>query len=396
MKLVYISNFLNHHIEYLCQEFYALLGKDFAFIETKANSQDSNMFRMGYAYYLANDNTTYPWIRKSYYSSDTFEECTRLAFDSDVVIIGSAEDKWIIPRLKSGKLTFHAHERWYRNRPPVWKYPKAYIGGWIHHRRWKSLYMLCASAFTAWDAWSIGCYKNKTYKWGYFPKMNTYSLERIKESKRNNVPQLLWSGRIVDWKHLEDAIIACDYLNQDGFTFMLTIIGDGPEMDHVRQMVLEKKLQDKICFCGSVKPDQVRQYMEKSNIYLFTSNRKEGWGVVLNEAMNSGCSVVASHEAGSVPYLLKDNVNGLIYESGNIQQLYEKVKYLIQNPEIQMEFGIKAYETIVNEWSPEIAAKRFLELSKQLIENKANPSAFVSGPCSIAQIIHDDWIQGGN
>ena len=45
--------------------------------------------------------------------------------------------------------------------------------------------------------------------------------------------------------------------------------------------------------------------MEKSHIHLFTSNHLEGWGAVVNEAMNSGCAVVANREAGAVPYLIE-------------------------------------------------------------------------------------------
>ena len=49
--------------------------------------------------------------------------------------------------------------------------------------------------------------------------------------------------------------------------------------------------------------------MEKSEIFLFTSDKGEGWGAVLNESMNSACAVVASHAIGSVPFLLKDGEN---------------------------------------------------------------------------------------
>lgn len=51
-----------------------------------------------------------------------------------------------------------------------------------------------------------------------------------------------------------------------------------------------------------MKASEVRSYMEKADIYLFTSDFNEGWGAVLNESMNSGCAVVASHAIGSVPF----------------------------------------------------------------------------------------------
>ena len=50
-----------------------------------------------------------------------------------------------------------------------------------------------------------------------------------------------------------------------------------------------------------------------------TSNQEEGWGVVVNEAMNSGCVVIGSNLAGSVPYLIENGKNGLIYNCGDLQ-----------------------------------------------------------------------------
>ena len=80
-------------------------------------------------------------------------------------------------------------------------------------------------------------------------------------------------------------------------------------------MIREKKLEDCVHMLGAMSPDEVRKHMEQANIFLFTSDRNEGWGAVLNEAMNSGCAVVASHAIGSVPYLIKNGNNGYIYEN---------------------------------------------------------------------------------
>ena len=78
-----------------------------------------------------------------------------------------------------------------------------------------------------------------------------------------------------------------------------------------------------------MKPEQVREYMEKSEIHIFTSDRNEGWGAVLNESMNSACVPVANKAIGSVPYLINDGNNGFMYKDEN--ELYEKVKYLLNN-----------------------------------------------------------------
>ena len=124
--------------------------------------------------------------------------------------------------------------------------------------------------------------------------------------------------------------------------------------------------------------------MERASIYLFTSDRQEGWGAVLNEAMNSGCAIIASHLAGSTPYLIQNGENGMIYHSGDLKALYQSLEILLENPGIQYELGLKAYETIINEWNAEVAAERLLSLSEYILEGKEFNELFRSGPCSKA------------
>lgn len=56
-------------------------------------------------------------------------------------------------------------------------------------------------------------------------------------------------------------------------------------------------------------------------------------GAVLNESMNSGCAVIASDAIGSVPFLIKNGVNGIIYKDGNQKDLSQVLMELLDNPE---------------------------------------------------------------
>ena len=124
---------------------------------------------------------------------------------------------------------------------------------------------------------------------------------------------------------------------------------------------------------GAMKPEQVRAYMEKSEIFLFSSDRNEGWGAVLNESMNSGCAVVASHAIGSVPFLLDNGKNGYIYKNGDMDDMYQKVKSLMDNPGKRREISKNAYTTIANEWNAENAASKLLVLAQALLNGEKSP-----------------------
>ena len=194
-------------------------------------------------------------------------------------------------------------------------------------------------------------------------------------------------------KHPDDAVRLAARLRDAGHAFTLRMAGSGPLEPKLREMIAQNRLEAQVRLLGSLSPEQVRREMERSAIFLFTSDRHEGWGAVLNEAMNSGCAVIASDAAGATPYLVNDGMNGSVYHSGNIQELYEKVRRLLENTTMQYSFGKAAYQTITESWNAEVAAKQFLQLSQALLNGTDASGLFINGPCSPAKPLRENWYQ---
>lgn len=125
--------------------------------------------------------------------------------------------------------------------------------------------------------------------------------------------------------------------------------------------------------------------MEKCQVHIFTSNHLEGWGAVVNEAMNSGCAVVANVQAGAVPYLIRHRENGMIYSGGSYEKMEEAVLFLLKNPKEIERMGENAYETISRLWNAPYAAKELLRMIKELKEGSFTPPG--EGPLSPAGVI---------
>lgn len=386
MKITFFSNFLNHHQLSFCKEMYGYIGEDFKFVATEPVPEER--LNMGYH----DMSTQYPFAINTYSSKKAYEEAVKLGNESDVVIIGSAPKLFIESRLKANKLTFYYSERIFkRGRWKVFS-PRGFVSLIRNHTvyRNKNLYMLCASAYTSADFSLVGAYRNKAYKWGYFPEVKKYDLNELMSlKKQNRFPKLLWVGRFLDLKHPDDAVKLGKRLKDNGCKFDLDIIGTGPMESQLKNMIDSSNLQNQVNLLGSMKPEQVREHMEKANIFLFTSDFNEGWGAVLNESMNSGCGVVASHGIGSVPFLLKNKTNGMIYKNGDINHLYENVKYLLDNEKECYQMGINAYNTLHDSWNAKEAAKRVIKLSKGLLNG--NVPVFKDGPCSIAENISQKY-----
>lgn len=389
MKITIVSNFLNAHTAPLCRALHVQLGDDFAFVETKPRDEvgDAAAYRMGYAYFQTSGEEQPEWVIRGW---EDREKAQRVIFDCDAVLIANASDNWILPRLKAGKLTFRTHERWYRNGLNWYALPRAVMGGWLHHGRFPSLYLLCASAYTAADAARVGCFRGKAFRWGYFPEFREYSRERLTASKAGAVPTVLWAGRMIGLKQPEDAVTACLRLKKAGYCFRLILAGSGPEEEKLQKLSVE--MGGSVLFPGDLTPGQLRTEMEKADIFLFTSHRQEGWGAVLNEAMNSGCAVVASHAAGATPYLVRDGENGLVYPSGDIDGLTQCIRRLLENAPLRCELGWQAYETIRDPWCPEVAAGRLITLCEGLLDGR-KPD-WEDGPGSAAPVLDDEWYSG--
>lgn len=332
-------------------------------------------------------------LARPYTCSASDQEVQKQLSNLDVLIAGSFPERQTKEYGKKAKLFFRYSERILKTGNPLLKYPKRFFHWHACNPPWRKAYMLCASAYTAGDYAKFGLFRGRCYKWGYFPETIRYpSIDDLIDRKAKAT--ILWCGRFLGWKHPDDVIEVARRLHDAGCCFKIEMIGTGEMEQQLKRQASEAGLlETNIRFLGAMSPEAVRRHMESAGICLFTSDRQEGWGAVLNEAMNSGCAVVASDAAGATPYLVNDGVNGSVYHSGNIQELYEKVRRLLENTTMQHSFGKAAYQTITELWNAEVAAKRFLQLSQALLNGTDASGLFANGPCSPAKPLREDWYQ---
>lgn len=368
LKVVFVSNYINHHQIPFCNAMYRQLGGDFLFIQTEPMEQER--VRMGW------QEESLPYVRYFY---EQEEECKRWILESRVVLFGGTDEEgYIVPRLEAGKPVVRYHERLYKT--GQWKAvsPRGLLRKYQDHTKYRrdQVYMLCAGAYVPSDFHLVRAYPGKMYRWGYFPETKHYDVDELlankgfcvpgKAGSEERIPYLLWAARFIDWKHPELPVRMAAALKKKGIRFHMDIIGGGELEEEVIRLVRELDVGDSVSLPGFKRPGEVRACMEKADIYLVTSDRQEGWGAVVNEAMNSGCAVVASHMIGAVPYLIEPEKNGRIYRDGEEGMLLALLEELCLQPELCRRLGRNAYRTIVEEWNPETASERLLGLMGQL------------------------------
>ena len=382
MKIVFLSNYFSHHQKQLSEELYAKLNGEFSFISTSEMREERR--KLGYNYYEE------PVFVRKIHEDHNKEKCQSIIDDAEVVITGSAPEMYLDKRHEEQKIVIRYSERLYKQGVKYYKLPIRLFRFRKKYSANKNQYLLCASAYTAADFALTNNFKNRSYKWGYFPQTMVYDIDTL--LKKKNKKKILWCGRFLDWKHPEQVVNIGKRLLLEGYEFEIVFIGAGELEQKLKETINTNGLSNRIQILGSMSPDEVRGYMEEAGIYLFTSDYQEGWGAVLNEAMNSGCAVIASHAIGAVPYLIKHYENGIIYKNGNEEDLYNKVKYLLVNKDEQQRMGRSAYNTIINTWNASVAATRLIEFIKQINEH-GYCDLYAEGPCSKAEIIKNNWFR---
>ena len=142
------------------------------------------------------------------------------------------------------------------------------------------------------------------------------------------------------------------------------MIGTGKLFKKIENQIEKSGLKNYIELTGAMSPSCVREEFNKAKVAVITSDKQEGWGVVVNEAMNGGCATVACRDIGSVQYLIKDQQNGLIFNSRDKKHMFKCVENLLNDDKLTKQIGEKAYDTINSVWNYKIAAKRLIEFVK--------------------------------
>ena len=170
--------------------------------------------------------------------------------------------------------------------------------------------------------------------------------------------------------------------------------GSGQYENDTQKLAKRLGVDDIVHFVGVKCNDELLLDMGKHEIFLFTSDKNEGWGAVANESMANGCVLVTSDAIGSSPYLVKNGQTGLLFSSPKttsciqkpdkvaIDSLCEKVAYLLKHPQERYYVRQCSLSLMQNIWNPHEAAKRLMVLIDQLQTGK--DTIFKEGPCSRA------------
>lgn len=127
-------------------------------------------------------------------------------------------------------------------------------------------------------------------------------------------------------KKVHNIIEAVHLLKLEGIDTKFCIVGTGPEKEFLKQKTISLGVKEEIFFSGYV--SNPASFLKQSKIYV-QSSKTEGFSYSLVEAMAVGLVPIVT-EAGSEKDHIKNNYNGLFYEYGNVEDLKNKIKYVLR------------------------------------------------------------------
>ncbi len=207
-----------------------------------------------------------------------------------------------------------------------------------YHRRLKVFdkikYFVVPSEFTI----------NKMVEGGWDAEKMVHLPTLVNIQANKNVPaklkQIIFVGRLDYTKGVHILLEAIRILKAQNIDDFKCLIAGSGEIKYCEQLNLFVKAHDlsNVLFLGNVEKVQLDEHIKSSMFSIAASLWYENIPNSVLESMAQGTPVLASRH-GSYLELVKDGETGLLFEPGHADDLSEKIKYLLSNPELCSKMG---------------------------------------------------------
>ena len=164
--------------------------------------------------------------------------------------------------------------------------------------------------------------------------------------------------RFVKQKNIKDTLKIAEKIPSVDFY----IIGDGPLLNEIKDIISEKKLKNVNLLGGK---ENVFSYLYYSDIYLSTS-LYEGLPLSILEAMSVGLPILASNVVGNRD-TIENRKSGYLYELDNIDMAVSYLIKLSKSKSLREKLGDYAFNRQRSIYSKKYMVKKYMEIYKKLI-----------------------------
>jgi len=130
---------------------------------------------------------------------------------------------------------------------------------------------------------------------------------------------------------------------------IVALVGDGPERKALEVLARSLEISERVRFLGH--RDDVADLLAAMDVFVLPSI-SEGMSNTLLEAMAAGIPAVAS-DVGGTPEIVRDGIDGLLFESGNLTALRDKLQRVLADGALRMCFAEAGRIRVLRDFSME-------------------------------------------
>jgi glycogen(starch) synthase len=182
-----------------------------------------------------------------------------------------------------------------------------------------------------------------------------------------NNPQILYHGRVDRRKGALDLLEAfAALLPELKIKPQLIYSGIGPDFEAVEARIKELNLSERVKMLGYVEYENVPDVYKKADVFA-SPTYAEGFSNTILEAMASGLPVVSTNAVGVID-CLRDGENGLLVEIGNISQLKNSLRRILEDESLRESLAASALEECRRVYSWEKIGRQIIKIYERVRE----------------------------
>lgn len=148
----------------------------------------------------------------------------------------------------------------------------------------------------------------------------------IYQPKKAIAPKMISIRHLTSLYRIDLIIRAFEQVQKHYPEATLDILGQGDKREELEQYVLEHQLKG-VRFLGQVPNEKIYDYLQENDIML-SAPSIDNMPVSVLEAMNAGLLVISSR-VGGVPYIIDEGRTGLLFESGNVDEMAMQMEWVL-------------------------------------------------------------------
>lgn len=160
-----------------------------------------------------------------------------------------------------------------------------------------------------------------------------------------------------------DVAMAANHLLMQGITNFEVVMAGNGDFKEVKELIDRDGMQPYINIVGRVNDMQT---LRKTVDIEIVASKCETFGRVTVEAMKASNPVIGTNSGGTVE-LIEDGVNGCLFSYMNFEELSEKMRIFILNPNLIEKMGKNAFVCTKNKFTPAECVYRVEEVYRQVI-----------------------------